>query len=87
MVNLRHKEILHRGKDLVRKTRANGYDAAMRMSCLSSLTGMTMEDLATFVYMGLIRVDANSANPMVIVEDVLALVQRALDLKRGGEIG
>ncbi len=87
MAKLKHKEILHRGKDLVRKIRAQGYDPAMRMSCVCEVTGMTMGDLATFVCMGLIRVDADSPNPMLMIEDVLGVVQKALDLKRAGEIG
>ncbi len=84
MAKLKHKEILHSGKDLVRKIRSQGHEPVMRMSCVSSVTGMTMEDLATFIFMGLIRVDSTGPNPRLMVEDVLAVVQKARDLKRAG---
>lgn len=87
MAKLKHKEILHRSKDLVRKIRAQGHEPVMRMSCVCEATGMTPMDLAIFICMGLIRVDSTDPNPMLMVEDVLAVVQRALDLQRAGEIG
>ena len=87
MAKLDHKQILHRGKDLLRKLRAQGNDPGMRMSCVSSATGMSMEDLATFICMGLIRVDSTSPNPILMIEDVLNVVETALKLKRAGEIG
>ena len=48
---------------------------------------MTPMDLATFIMMGLIRVDSTAPNPMLMIEDVLGVVHKALDLKRAGEIG
>lgn len=86
MAKLKHKEILHSGKDLVRKIRSQGHEPVMRMSCVCEVTGMTSMDLATFIMMGLIRVDSTAPNPMLMIDDVLGVVQKALDLKRAGEI-
>lgn len=46
-----------------------------------------MGRLATFIHRGLIMADRTGPNPMVMIEDVLDVVQKTLELKRAGEIG
>lgn len=87
MAKIDHKAILKRGREMVDHAKAQDAKLAMRMSCICSVTGMTKMDLATFIFMGLIHADTASTNPLLNVEEVLHVVEKALELKEAGEIG
>ena len=78
MANIDHKAILKRGREMVAQAKAQDATLKMRMSCICSVTGMTKLDLATFIFMGLIHADTASPNPLLNVEEVLHVVEKAL---------
>ena len=86
MAKLDHKNILKRGNELLNQAKEQGANLAMRMSCVCSVTGMTKMDLATFIFMGLIHADTASPNPLLNLEEVLNVVEKALNLKEAGQI-
>lgn len=87
MANIDHKSILKRGREMLEQAKAKGANLAMRMSCVCSVTGITKMDITTFIMMGLIKADTASPNPLLDVEEVLHVVEKALKLKEAGEIG
>jgi len=87
MAKLDHINIIRRGKEMLLQAKAQDAKLAMRMSCVCSVTGMTKMDLATFIFMGLIHADTASTNPLLNVEEVLHVVEKALELKEAGQIG
>lgn len=87
MAKIDHKAILKRGREMLAQAKAQDATLKMRMSCICSVTGMTKMDLATFIFMGLLQADTSSPNPLLNVEEVLHVVEKALKLKEAGEIG
>lgn len=75
MAALDHTGILVSGPKILKQAKKNRLEPSMRMSEVNQMTGMTMEDLATFISCRLIPVTESADDPVLSFRDVFCLVK------------